>query len=116
MALNLLPKDLREFRSKDYWDKFFNSHKAAFEWYYNIQLLLSRCLIFCCRYAEFKDLRTVFRKSFSEKDAPEILVVGCGNSELSSDLFDAGFTHVTSIDYSQVSFIYLWDLLIIEYN
>ena len=32
--MNLLPKDHKEFRQKEYWDSFFKKRgKAAFEWY-----------------------------------------------------------------------------------
>ena len=36
------------------------------------------------------------------KKTDKILVVGCGNSTFSRQLFDAGFTNVTNIDYSGV--------------
>ena len=32
----------------------------------------------------------------------KILIIGCGNSSLSSDLYDLGFENITSIDYSSV--------------
>ena len=33
-TMNLLPKDHKEFRQKEYWDSFFKKRgKAAFEWY-----------------------------------------------------------------------------------
>lgn len=36
------------------------------------------------------------------KTTDKILVVGCGNSTFSKQLYDAGFTNVTNIDYSGV--------------
>ena len=31
-----------------------------------------------------------------------LLVVGCGNSELSAQLYDDGFTNIVNIDFSKV--------------
>mmetsp|Transcript_29994 Transcript_29994/g.115160 ORF Transcript_29994/g.115160 Transcript_29994/m.115160 type:complete len:119 (-) Transcript_29994:1117-1473(-) len=36
------------------------------------------------------------------KPTDRILVVGCGNSKLSFQLYEAGFRSITSIDYSDV--------------
>ncbi len=36
------------------------------------------------------------------KATDSILIVGCGNSSFSGDLYDAGFTNITNIDYSNV--------------
>lgn len=35
------------------------------------------------------------------KPTDRILVVGCGNSKFSYDLYQAGFTHICNIDYSE---------------
>ena len=34
------------------------------------------------------------------KRTDRMLVIGCGNSEISADLFDNGYTHITNIDFS----------------
>jgi 2-polyprenyl-3-methyl-5-hydroxy-6-metoxy-1,4-benzoquinol methylase len=36
------------------------------------------------------------------KSSDKILVVGCGNSNFSSDLYDAGYLGIINIDFSQV--------------
>ena len=36
------------------------------------------------------------------KTMDHILIVGCGNSSLSADLYDAGFIHITNIDFSEM--------------
>jgi EEF1A lysine methyltransferase 4 len=36
------------------------------------------------------------------RSLPKILVLGCGNSTFSSDLYDAGFTNIVNIDFSAV--------------
>jgi hypothetical protein len=34
--------------------------------------------------------------------ADDVLVCGCGNSELSAHMYDAGFTRITNVDSSRV--------------
>jgi 2-polyprenyl-3-methyl-5-hydroxy-6-metoxy-1,4-benzoquinol methylase len=34
--------------------------------------------------------------------ADDVLVCGCGNSELSGHMYDAGFTRITNVDSSRV--------------
>lgn len=47
-------------------------------------------VIFFLRYGEYAELCGYFHKYVKMKD--NILVVGCGNSSLSSDLYDVGYT------------------------
>jgi 2-polyprenyl-3-methyl-5-hydroxy-6-metoxy-1,4-benzoquinol methylase len=35
--------------------------------------------------------------------ADDVLVCGCGNSELSAHMYDAGFTRITNVDSSRVA-------------
>lgn len=81
---DLLPKDLDEFRSKSYWDSFFQNRKSIpFEWY-----------------GDWKQLQKLFAKECHFTD--EILVVGCGNSELSPDMYDSGYLRITNVDFSRI--------------
>ena len=68
MTSALIPDTFEEFRSVKFWDGFFESRgKKAFEWY-----------------GDWRQLKSFFaRDCTTEKD---ILVVGCGNSELSAEL------------------------------
>ena len=51
----------------------------------------------------FKQAEPTIRRIIpSPESGPKILVVGCGNSRFSEDLFDAGWHDVTSIDFSAV--------------
>lgn len=34
------------------------------------------------------------------KKIDRMLIIGCGNSEISADLFDNGYTQITNIDFS----------------
>ncbi|CAF3414947.1 unnamed protein product [Rotaria sp. Silwood1] len=80
--MNLLPKAVDEFRSRDYWDQFFDKvGREAFEWY-----------------SDFIDLANILCKYIKSRD--EVLVIGCGNSTLSNDLYDTGIEHITNIDLS----------------
>ena len=49
------------------------------------------------RYSGLKDTIT----QYIRKD-DNILMVGCGNSRLSEDMFDEGYTTITNIDVSRV--------------
>ncbi|XP_041780407.1 eEF1A lysine and N-terminal methyltransferase homolog [Anopheles merus] len=82
--MNLLPKSTADFGSTEYWNSFFRKRgKQAFEWY-----------------GEYPELCTQLHQYIKPKD--EILVVGCGNSKLSMDLYDVGFKKITNIDISPV--------------
>nr|SVE73445.1 EOG090X02SD [Daphnia atkinsoni] len=81
--MNLLPKSSSEFSQQDYWEKFFKSRgKKAFEWY-----------------GTYRQLHGVLHKYINPRD--NILVGGCGNSALSADLYNAGFTSMTNVDISE---------------
>ena len=68
---------------KDYWDSFFSKRSKAFEWY-----------------GEYTDLCHVLHKYL--KASSRVLMVGCGNSKLSEELYDAGFQLIENIDISDV--------------
>ncbi|CRK99147.1 CLUMA_CG012476, isoform A [Clunio marinus] len=82
--MNLLPKTSEEFATKEYWNKFFQKRgKSAFDWY-----------------GEYPELCGVLSKYIKTID--QILMVGCGNSKLSVDMFDVGYKSITNIDISEV--------------
>lgn len=82
--MNILPKSSKEFARKEYWDQFFTKRSKSFEWY-----------------GEYSDLKGVLLKYLKATD--NLLIVGCGNSSLSADLFDDGYHQNTSIDISEVA-------------
>ena len=99
--MSLLPKAADEFRSPEYWDQFFDKvGNEAFEWFvsHRIFSFLKR-FFFHCRYSDFIDLASVLCKYIKPRD--EVLVIGCGNSTLSSDLYDTGITNIQNIDLSE---------------
>uniref|UniRef100_A0A1I8MCI7 eEF1A lysine and N-terminal methyltransferase homolog n=1 Tax=Musca domestica TaxID=7370 RepID=A0A1I8MCI7_MUSDO len=83
--MNLLPKTHEEFATVDYWNTFFKKRgEKAFEWY-----------------GEYLELCEQIHKYIRPND--KILMVGCGNSKLSMDMYDSGFKDVTNIDISDVA-------------
>ncbi|KAM4023480.1 eEF1A lysine and N-terminal methyltransferase isoform 2-T2 [Anomaloglossus baeobatrachus] len=82
--MNLLPRSSKEFSSSQYWEQFFRRRgERAFEWY-----------------GGYLELCAVLHKYIKPKD--KVLVVGCGNSELSERLYDAGCQNLANIDVSEV--------------
>ena len=68
MNEGLVPESFDEFRSVAFWDGFFKARKnKAFEWY-----------------GEWLQLQHLLKPLFSP--GKRVLVVGCGNSELSADM------------------------------
>ena len=90
---SLLPRTYEEFRSREYWDQFFELRDSeAFEWY-----------------GEYADLAPIIERYVpkpADANAGDgsdgVLVVGCGNSALSSDMYDAGYDAITNVDFSPV--------------
>ncbi|KAK9806887.1 hypothetical protein WJX72_006435 [[Myrmecia] bisecta] len=80
----LLPKDFEEFRSVDFWNGFFKKRGAsAFEWY-----------------GDWRQLQPLISPVCTPGSS--IVMLGCGNSELSADMYDAGLTDITNVDFSPV--------------
>lgn len=81
--MNLVPEKHSDFSTTEYWDSFFTKRPATFEWYGN-----------------YDNLKRLLTKYISTKDV--ILMSGCGNSDLSLNLYLDGFTNMTSVDNSEV--------------
>ncbi|NWV00228.1 MET13 protein, partial [Upupa epops] len=81
--MELLPRGPAEFGSARYWERFFRRRgPRPFEWY-----------------GTFPELRAVLRKYVRPRD--KVLVVGCGNSELSEQMYDVGMCEdIVNIDVS----------------
>ena len=92
---SLLPENHSEFRTQQYWNDFFIKRQATtteddgnvestFEWY-----------------GDWSDMSSVVA-AYIPPSTGEVLVIGCGNSTTSEDMFAQGYTCVTSIDFSDV--------------
>jgi len=79
---SLLPKVRSDFGSSEYWEKFFRKREDTFEWY-----------------GTFLELCGILAKYIKKTDL--ILHLGCGNSALSADMYDFGYTSIINVDYSQ---------------
>ena len=80
----LIPGSGKEFSGKDYWDRFFKIRGTqAFEWY-----------------GEYENLFECIHKYIKPED--NVLVIGCGNSKLSENMYDVCFKHITNIDLSDI--------------
>lgn len=72
-----------EYGKADYWDERYKANDTTFDWFVSFEPL--------------KDLiQSIVRHDH------KILVVGCGNSRLSPQLYDSGYQNVTNIDISEV--------------
>nr|CDS32073.1 methyltransferase protein 13 [Hymenolepis microstoma] len=78
----VLPKKLEDFGSSDYWNNFFTKRDTSFEWY-----------------GDFATLVDIFVQNIRKTDT--VLEVGCGNSNLSAEIYDKiGCAFYLGIDYS----------------
>ncbi|XP_059924015.1 eEF1A lysine and N-terminal methyltransferase [Gadus macrocephalus] len=81
--MSLLPRSAEEFSSAEYWERFFKKRgEKSFEWY-----------------GDYNKLCGVLHKYIKLQD--KVLVVGCGNSELSEQMYDVGYKRLTNIDISE---------------
>ena len=70
------------YAKKEYWDERFTTEES-YDW------LL-----------KYEDVRSLLVPHLKASD--RILIVGCGNSTFSADLYDAGYHNITNIDYSDI--------------
>lgn len=81
--MSLLPHSHTQFQLQSYWEQFFSKRSTPFEWY-----------------GQYTDLCHILHKYV--KTSSKTLVVGCGNSTLSENLYDAGIHDIINIDISEV--------------
>ncbi|CAM9918255.1 unnamed protein product [Discosporangium mesarthrocarpum] len=74
---------MAKYGKASYWDDRYTKDPEPFDWYQ--------------RFSGLKDLLS----QYIRKD-DNILMVGAGNSRLSEDMFDEGYTTITNIDISRV--------------
>ncbi|CAH0521944.1 unnamed protein product [Peronospora belbahrii] len=77
-----LPETNRTYKEKEYWDLRFESEES-YDWL-----------------ARFENVAELLGKYVQLSG--RILMVGCGNSTFSADMYNAGYHHITNIDFSKV--------------
>ena len=101
----LVPEEYSDFRTKTFWEGFFQAREGkSFEWYGDWttlrQVLTNTFLGTTNTNQTNEDAKDAEKKEKKERRRQRILVPGCGNSKLSSDLYDAGYEEVTNVDFS----------------
>ncbi|KAJ1798279.1 hypothetical protein LPJ59_002601 [Coemansia sp. RSA 2399] len=83
--LEVLPTDNTGYGTKAYWQqRYMQEPDSCFDWF-----------------KTYKELEPLFSKHIATKDA-RILMLGCGNSTLSRDMYAAGYQNIVNADYSDV--------------
>mmetsp|Transcript_25843 Transcript_25843/g.41562 ORF Transcript_25843/g.41562 Transcript_25843/m.41562 type:complete len:203 (-) Transcript_25843:371-979(-) len=73
----------QNYSKASYWDARYSKEKEPFEWFQS-----------------YRGIKHILKPLITQDS--KVLVIGCGNSRLSSEIFDDATTDVTSIDISQV--------------
>lgn len=82
--MDILPTSHTEFSSKAYWEKFFQMRgQESFEWY-----------------GSFQEIYPQIQQAISPDD--KVLVIGCGNSNFSGELYDTGIHSIVNLDFSEL--------------
>ncbi|KAL1941294.1 hypothetical protein VTO73DRAFT_7506 [Trametes versicolor] len=83
---DILPKKNEEYGTKEYWDQRYTqeSEDASFDWF-----------------KSYSDIADIIRELIPEKSA-RILMLGCGNSTLSQDMYDDEYKNIVNTDYSGI--------------
>ncbi|KAI0060635.1 S-adenosyl-L-methionine-dependent methyltransferase [Artomyces pyxidatus] len=82
----ILPQKNEEYGTREYWDQRYNQEPedATFDWF-----------------KKYEDVAHLLRDAVPDKTS-RILMLGCGNSTLSQDMYDDGYKNIVNIDYSSV--------------
>lgn len=81
-----LPHKNEEYGTEVYWDKRYEqeAEEASFDWF-----------------KTYADVANDIRKHIPNK-AARILMLGCGNSKFSEDMWEDGYKNIVNVDYSPV--------------
>ena len=105
-TLPILPRNNKEYGTKEYWEHRFLTEES-FEWllsYIQVRHQLEPIFQQYCHIEqkEHDDQAVTSAPAHYDfdKSRVRILVVGCGNAPFSCDLYDDGYTNIVNIDYS----------------
>jgi len=81
-----LPSKNQDYGTKEYWNQRYleEGHNESFDWF-----------------KSYSDLAELLHALIPNKSS-RILMLGCGNSTLSEDMWDDGYRNITNVDYSAV--------------
>ncbi|KAI0091507.1 S-adenosyl-L-methionine-dependent methyltransferase [Irpex rosettiformis] len=82
----ILPEKNEQYGTKEYWDQRYSQEPddSSFDWF-----------------KSYADIADIFREIIPDKNA-RILMLGCGNSRLSEDMYDDGYHEIVNVDYSGI--------------
>ncbi|KAI0681934.1 S-adenosyl-L-methionine-dependent methyltransferase [Cerioporus squamosus] len=82
----VLPKKNEEYGTKEYWDQRYTQEPedSSFDWF-----------------KSYGDIADIMRELIPDKSS-RILMLGCGNSTLSQDMYADGYKNIVNTDYSGV--------------
>ncbi|KAJ8094447.1 hypothetical protein PM082_010881 [Marasmius tenuissimus] len=84
--MNSLPESNEQYGTKEYWNQRYaqESENASFDWFKS--------------YGEISDIM----RSLIPDRSSRILMLGCGNSKLSEEMYDDGYRNIVNVDYSGI--------------
>lgn len=89
--------------NKDYWDSRYEQQDGKYDWYLGYDAFKDQMLPFLNVGPGPNDENPSNNANDGKpRSDSKVLVVGCGNSDLSEDMVNDGFKEVISIDYSPV--------------
>ncbi|KAH9976077.1 S-adenosyl-L-methionine-dependent methyltransferase [Russula compacta] len=89
-ARDTLPARNEEYGTREYWDqRYAQEAEVTFDWF-----------------KSYKDVAHLLRPVLPDTSA-RILMLGCGNSTLSEDMYDDGYKNIINVDYSPVVIEYM---------
>ncbi|KAI0079344.1 S-adenosyl-L-methionine-dependent methyltransferase [Panus rudis PR-1116 ss-1] len=83
---SVLPEKNEQYGTKEYWDQRYSqeSEEDSFDWF-----------------KSYADIAPIIKELVPNK-AARILMLGCGNSKLSEEMYDDGYKNIVNTDYSGV--------------
>ncbi|EKM81644.1 hypothetical protein AGABI1DRAFT_126009 [Agaricus bisporus var. burnettii JB137-S8] len=86
MSMGVLPDTNEAYGAKEYWDQRYSqeTENSDFDWF-----------------KSYKDLAEILHELIPNRMS-RILMLGCGNSKLSEDMWEDGYKHIVNTDYSKV--------------
>ncbi|RUS15305.1 S-adenosyl-L-methionine-dependent methyltransferase [Endogone sp. FLAS-F59071] len=83
---DVIPDDPTAYKTKEYWEERYSKEppEISFDWF-----------------KKYADLKPLLNEYIPNKSV-RVLMLGCGNSTLSEDMYDDGYKNITNIDFSTV--------------